>query len=68
MNTTWNKTNLVLIMLDATDNKVRYTYNNMIEKPSDDQISKFAAVVEKLTGTTFINAFVTTTDNKTQVA
>lgn len=68
MNTTWNKTNLVLIMLDATDNKVRYTYNNMIEKPSDDQISKFAAVVEKLTGSTFVNAFVTTTDNKTQVA
>ena len=44
MNTIWNKTNLVLIMIDENDKKIRYTYNNLIEKPSDDQITKFAAV------------------------
>ncbi|GAW98221.1 hypothetical protein [Secundilactobacillus mixtipabuli] len=68
MNTIWNKTNLVLIMIDENDKKIRYTYNNLIEKPSDDQITKFAAVIEKLTGMSFFTAYVTTTDNKTQAA
>ncbi|GAX04020.1 hypothetical protein IWT140_01654 [Secundilactobacillus pentosiphilus] len=68
MNTSWNKTNLTLIMLDADDNKVRLSYNNVVEKPSDDQIKAFAAVVEKLTDLTFFSASLTTTDNKTQVA
>ncbi|GAX00397.1 hypothetical protein [Secundilactobacillus silagei] len=68
MNTTWNKTNLTLIMMDANDQKVRFSYSNIVEKPSDDQITKFAAVLEKLTNLTFLSAAIATTDNKTQVA
>lgn len=68
MNTTWNKTSLTLIMLDANDNKVRFTYGNLIEKPSDDQITKFAAVIASLTNTTFISASVATIDDKVQAA
>ncbi|MFC6253022.1 hypothetical protein ACFP1H_00010 [Secundilactobacillus hailunensis] len=68
MNTTWNKTNLTLIMMDANDQKVRFSYSNIVEKPSDDQIKKFAAVLEKLTNLTFLSAALSTTDNKTQVA
>ncbi|MCH5461674.1 hypothetical protein HC026_03420 [Lactobacillus sp. LC28-10] len=68
MNTTWNKTNLTVTMLDADDQKIRFSYSNIIEKPSDDQITKFAAVIEKLTNLSFGTASITTTDNKTQVA
>lgn len=66
MNTTWNKTNLTLNMINAADEKVRYTYGNLVEKPSDDQIAKFAAVIAKLTNTTFVSASVSTVDDKIQ--
>ncbi|WP_203650380.1 DUF1659 domain-containing protein [Secundilactobacillus yichangensis] len=68
MNTTWNKTNLTLIMLDAEGKKIRFSYSNIVEKPSDDQITKFAAVIEKLTNLSFSTASLTTTDDKIQVA
>ncbi|MTV82696.1 hypothetical protein [Secundilactobacillus folii] len=66
MNTTWNKTSLTLMMLDPNNKKVRFTYSNLIEKPSDDQIAKFAAVIAQLTGTVFVSASIATVDDKIQ--
>lgn len=68
MQTTWNKTTLTLMMTDAADEKVRFSYNNIVRTPSDEQIKKFADVVALLTGTTFVSASVATTEDKNDVA
>ncbi|WP_054699217.1 hypothetical protein [Secundilactobacillus odoratitofui] len=68
MNTTWNKTNLALIMVNDSGEKVRLTFGNVVQKPADEQIKMFGKVVESLTNLHLDSATVATTDTKTPVA